>query len=69
VLHTWSLRWKYIADARDLDIVTMALSAFADTRFHEPPNDQDHRAGGPTRMTVEKPETLNEANDVEKPET
>jgi len=35
----------------------------------EPDNDQDHRAGGPTRVIVEKPKTLNEGNDVEKPNT
>jgi len=32
-------------------------------------NDQDHRAGGPTRVIVEKPKTLNEANAVEKTKT
>jgi hypothetical protein len=31
-----------------------------------PDNDQDHRAVGPTRVIVEKPNTLNEANDFEK---
>ena len=30
-------------------------------------NDQDHRAGGTTRVIVDKPRTSNEANDVEKP--
>jgi len=34
-----------------------------------PHNVQDHRAGGPTRVIVEKRKTLNEANDVEKPKT
>jgi len=28
-------------------------------------NDQDHRAGGPTRVIVEKPKTSNDANVVE----
>ena len=32
-----------------------------------PDNDQVHRAGGPTRVNVEKPKTLNEGEDVEKP--
>ena len=32
-------------------------------------NDQDHRAGGPTRLIVEQPKNLTEANDVEKPTT
>ena len=31
--------------------------------------DQDHRAGGPTRVIVEQPKTSNEADDVEKPKT
>jgi hypothetical protein len=32
-------------------------------------NDQDHRAGGTTRVIVDKPRTPNEAHDVEKPKT
>ncbi len=31
------------------------------------PNDQVHRAGGPTRGNVAKPINVNEGNDVEKP--
>ena len=31
----------------------------------ESPNDQDHRVGGPTGVTVEKLITSNGANDVE----
>ena len=30
-------------------------------------NDQVHRAGGPTRVNVEKSNTVNEGNSVEKP--
>ncbi len=31
------------------------------------PNDQVHRAGGPTRVNVEQPKNVNEGNDIEKP--